>query len=75
MPNNIKRKFHNFVMVMEEEARLYEAVQKVLEENPDKEKAAKLVYSRYAKDLKSAMEKSKIAWLEWQSAMAGIMEK
>ena len=75
MTDDIKRKFHNFVMVMEEEARLYEAVQKVLEEVPDKEQAAKVVYQRYAKDLKVAMEKSKIAWLEWQAAMAGIMEK
>ena len=74
MPDDIKRKFHNFIMVMEEEARLYEAVQKVLEATPDKEQAAKIVYERYAKDLKQAMEKSKIAWLEWQSAMAGIME-
>lgn len=75
MTDDIKRKFHNFVMVMEEEARLYEAVQKILEENPDKQKAAAIVYERYAKDLETAMNKSKVAWLEWQSAMAGIMEK
>lgn len=75
MSDEITRKFHNFVMIMEEEARLYEAVQKILEENSDKGKAAQIVYERYARDLETAMKNSKIAWLEWQSAMAGIMGK
>lgn len=68
---DVKRKFHNFVMVMEEEARLYEAVQKVFEVTEDKEEAAKIIHEHYARDLEEAMENSKKAWLEWQEAMKG----
>lgn len=75
MTEDIKRKFHNFVMVMEEEARLYEAVQKVFETTKDKEEAANIVHEHYAKALEEAMEKSKAAWLAWQETMGKMTKK
>lgn len=60
---------------MQEEAKIYEAIQKIFEITEDKEEAANIVHKHYAKDLEEAMEKSKAAWLEWQAAMPDLNSK
>lgn len=69
MEENSHRKFHVFVMAMQEEAELYETIQKIFETTEDKEEAANIVYEHYAADLEEAMQKSKAAWQEWQEEM------
>ncbi len=64
-----KRKFHVFALAMQEEAQLYEALQKLLDITKDKEEAARMIHEHYAKDLEEAMAKSKAAWQEWQEEM------
>jgi len=72
---DIKRKFHTFIISMQEEAKIYEAIQKIFEITKDKEEAANIVHEHYAKDLEEAMGKAKNAWLEWQEAMPDISGK
>lgn len=69
MSEDIKRKFHTFIMAMEEEARLYEQVQEVVLNTADKLEVAQIVYDRYAKSLEESMKKSKQAWEDWQNSM------
>ena len=75
MSEQVKHKFHTFLMAMQEEASLYEGIQKVFEITKDKEEAAKMIHERYAKDFEAAMDKSKAAWLDWQYAMDQAGEK
>lgn len=72
---DIKRKFHTFIMAMQEEANIYEAIQKIFEITEDKLEAANIVHKHYAKDLEEAMDKSKKAWLEWQEGMPNLNGK
>lgn len=73
--SDIKRKFHTFIMAMQEEAKIYEAIQKIFEITEDKIEAANIVHEHYAKDLEAAMDKSKQAWLEWHASMPDLNRK
>lgn len=67
--DKIKRKFHEFVIAMQEEAVIYELIRKVFEEIEDKDEAEKIVRERFAKVFEEAMEKSKKAWLAWKQTV------
>lgn len=75
MTDDIKHKFHTFVMAMQEEASLYETVQQVFETTDDKEEAANIVHEHYAKKLEDSMERSKKAWLDWQETMGKLTKQ
>ena len=69
MSDDTKRKFHVFALAMQEEANLYEAIQKVFEATEDKDLANKIIQEKYSADLEAAMAKSKAAWKEWQESI------
>ncbi len=66
---NTKRKFHEFIIAMQEEASLYERIQKVLQEASDPVAAENIVRERYAEDFEAAMVRAKAAWQAWKDSV------
>ena len=69
MSDDSKRKFHVFALAMQEEANLYETIQKIVEATEDRDLANKIIQEKYSADLEAAMTKSKAAWKEWQKSI------